>query len=205
MGRILIALLCLCFSPAIQAETVVCFGDSLTAGTGSTPGSSYPDYLAKDLKASGYDVSLINQGVPGNTTSEGLARLQSVLALHPAIVILELGANDALLGQPVASISSHLETIIKTLQAAHVQVLLAGIQLPAHLPQGPTDAYVDQFNPMYAALSAKYKLPLVPSLLDNVYGVLDLMSSDYIHPNSRGYEHVARNVMPYLQPLLPSR
>ncbi len=177
---------------------VVCFGDSLTAGHGAPPGSAYPDFLRRDLAAAGYHVTLLNQGVSGDTTKDGLARMPAVLRAHPAIVILEFGANDGLRGQPVPGMEQHLTTMILAFQRAHIRILLLGMKLPPNL--GPD--YVKQFDGMYPALAAKYKLPLVPFLLQGVYGDDTLMSPDYIHPNGEGYEHVAQNVLPYLEPML---
>ena len=187
---------------AVQAQgaqpLVVCFGDSLTAGHGAPPGSAYPDFLRKDLAAAGYHVTLANQGVSGDTTKDGLARMPAVLRAHPALVVLEFGANDGLRGQPVPGIVEHLDTMILAFQRAHIRVLLIGMDLPPNL--GPD--YVKQFDGMYPALAKKYKLPLVPFLLQGVYGDDTLMSPDYIHPNGDGYAHVAKNVLPYLEPML---
>ncbi len=201
MLRILAALLILCTTPLLRGQstqTVVCFGDSLTFGTGAPAGTSYPDDLRKALAQAGYHVDLINQGVAGDTTKDGLARMADVLRIRPAIVILELGANDGLRGQPVPGIVHNLTTMIDTFQRAHIRVLLAGIDLPPNL--GPE--YVKQFDAMYPSLAQKYKLPLIPFLLQDVYGVEGMMSSDYLHPNAAGYLVVTRNVLSYLEPML---
>ncbi len=195
--RVLLLLL-LAVPVAAHAQTVVCFGDSLTAGRGAPPGASYPDDLRRDLQHSGAHATIINQGISGDTTKDGLARIGAVLRAHPAIVVLELGANDGLRGFPVPGIEQNLERTIQQLQRAHIRILLLGMQLPPNL--GPD--YVQPFNAMYPALAAKYKLPLVPFLLQGVYGVEGLMSEDYLHPNGAGYRIVARNVLSYLQPML---
>ena len=183
---------------AQKSQTVVCFGDSLTQGVGAPAGSAYPDFLRKDLLEAGYHLDLINQGVAGDTTKDGMARVDAVLRAHPAVVVLELGANDGLRGQPVPGIVHNLSTMIDTFERARIRVLLAGIDLPPNL--GPE--YVKQFDAVYPALAAKYKLPLIPFLLQDVYGVEGMMSPDYLHPNGMGYERVARNVVPYLEPML---
>ena len=199
MQRTLLTLLFSLFVAApAWAQTVVCFGDSLTEGTGANPGASYPDFLRRNLGTSGYHVTLINQGVSGDTTKDGLARISAVLQAHPAIVILELGANDGLRGQPVSGISANLNTLIQDLQRAHIRILLAGLKMPPNL--GPD--YAQQFDAMYPTLAARYHLPLIPFLLQDVYGNDDLMSQDYIHPNGAGYNKVAQTVQGYLQPLL---
>ncbi len=194
----------LLFSPlfalahAQGAQTVVCFGDSLTFGTGASPGHSYPDFLRQDLLDAGYHITLISQGVAGDTTKDGLGRFNAVLRARPSVVVLELGANDGLRGQPVDGIAHNLSTMIEAMQRQHIRVLLAGIDLPPNL--GPD--YVKQFDSMYPALAAKYRLPLIPFLLQGVYGVEGMMSQDYLHPNGQGYERVARNVLSYLEPML---
>jgi acyl-CoA thioesterase-1 len=202
MLRTLTALLLFCSAHLVlaqtQAQTVVCFGDSLTAGYGAPPGSAYPDYLRRDLLQAGYHVTLLNQGVTGATTKDGLAQVPAVLQAHPAIVILELGANDGLRGQPVDLTVHNLNTMIETFRRAHIRVLLAGIDLPPNLGRD----YVKQFDALYPALAAKYKLPLIPFLLQGVYGVDGLMSPDSMHPNGAGYERVAQVVLPYLEPML---
>ena len=198
MPQVFAVLLFLCTAFPALAQSVVCFGDSLTAGYGSTPGKSYPDFLRKDLADAGYYVTLVNRGVSGDTTKDGLARLPAVLALQPAIVILEFGANDGIRGQPLPGIAQNLSAMIQTLQHAHIRVLLLGMNLPPNL--GPE--YIKQFDALYPTLAAKYKLPVVPFLLKGVYDVEGLMSPDYIHPNAAGYERVAQNVLPVLEPML---
>ena len=202
MLRTLLALVALShasFAPAQKSEVVVCFGDSLTQGTGAPAGSSFPDFLRKDLAADGYHLELLNQGVAGDTTKDGMSRMDAVLRAHPQVVVLELGANDGLRGQPVPGIVHNLSAMIETFQRAHIRILLAGIDLPPNL--GPE--YVKQFNAIYPALAEKYKVPLIPFLLQDVYGVEGRMSPDYLHPNATGYVVVAKNVLPYLEPLLP--
>ena len=190
----------------VPAQTIVCFGDSLTAGHGAPAGSAYPDFLRKDLAQAGYRVTVINQGVDGNTTTEGLARLPGVLGAHPSIVVLELGSNDALLGQPLPGIERNLDSLIEALQQAHVRVLLSGIDIPGNLgftpPPQLTTPYMRQFYAVYPLLASRYHLPLIPFLLQGVYGVAPLMSPDYIHPNGAGYEKVAQTVLPYVEQML---
>ena len=188
----------LCFVTGVSAQTVVCFGDSLTAGYGAPSGESYPDFLRKDLAAAGYHVTLINDGVSGDTTKDGLARLSEVLRAHPSIVVLELGANDGLRGQPAPGIERNLRTIIRTLQQHRIRILMAGIYVPPNL--GPD--YTHQFDAIFPGLAKQYRLPLIPFLLTGVFGIDGLMSPDDLHPNGAGYRHVAQTVLPYLEPML---
>jgi acyl-CoA thioesterase-1 len=189
---------CLFAQPSRRAQLIVCFGDSLTAGYGAPPGQSYPDFLESDLIERGLHERIVNRGVSGATTKDGLGELSSVVALHPDIAIVEFGANDGLRGAPVSLIVQNLDTIITTLQKAHIRVMLAGIYLPPNY--GPD--YVKQFDGMYPMLARKYKVPLLPFMLKDVYGVPGLMSSDGIHPDGEGYQVVAKNVMQVLLPML---
>lgn len=194
-AAVLFLIFCL---PLARAQTIVCFGDSLTAGYGALMGESYPDFLRKDLKSAGYHVTILNQGVSGATTKDGLERFSAVLRAHPAIVILELGANDGLRGEPVNGTTRNLSYMIQRLQLHHIRVLLAGIYVPPNL--GPE--YVRQFDAMYPALATKYHVPLIPFLLQGVFGVPGLMSEDYLHPDGAGYAKVAQTVLRYLEPML---
>ena len=171
------------------------FGDSLTAGVA---GRSYPDDLQDLLDKAGYRYRVDNQGVSGDTTTDGLARLDNVIALHPALVIVEFGGNDGLRGVPVESIRSNLEQIIQGLKNANVPLVLLGITLP---PNYGTD-YVKTFTAMYPSLAKKYNLRFVPFLLINVYQHQELMQPDGIHPNGEGNKIIAQDVFKLIEPLL---
>lgn len=180
--------------PAIAA-----FGDSLSAGFGVEPGKSYPDDLQHLLDAGGYHYRVVNLGVSGDTTTDGLERMPEVLALHPAIVILEFGANDGLRGLPVASTEKNLAAMMEAFRNGHVTVLLAGMTLPRNY--GPE--YIRSFEQVYADIAKQYKSALIPFLLEGVGGHPELTQADGLHPTAEGAAIVARNVMKYLQPMLP--
>jgi acyl-CoA thioesterase-1 len=177
---------------------LVCFGDSLTAGYGADVGKSYPDYLQKDLDQAHYKYRVVNEGVSGNTTKDGVNRLGEVLRLHPAIAVVEFGGNDGLRGLPISQSRANLDRIVGTLQGAGISVVIAGITLP---PQYGSD-YVDQFNQMYVVLAKKYHVPTIPFLLQGAYGGTGMIQRDGIHPTAKGNEVVARNVLNLLKPLL---
>ncbi len=181
-----------------RRPVIVAFGDSLTAGYGVETGYSYPDFLQKDLDRAGRKYRVMNAGVSGDTTSGGLARVGIVSALKPAIVIVELGGNDGLRGLPLASTRANLEQIIVKLRKSGARVLLAGITLPPNY--GPD--YIKQFESIYKDLAAKYKVPLIPFLLQGVAGVPGMMQGDGIHPTRKGNEIVANLVLRALKPLL---
>jgi acyl-CoA thioesterase-1 len=180
---------------------LVCFGDSLTAGYGADPGQSYPDFLQHDLDASGYKYHVVNEGVSGNTTKDGLDRLDSIVALKPAIVVLEFGGNDGLRGFKLQTTRDNLGRMISTLQAAGAKVVLAGITLPPDY--GPD--YVNAFDANYTALARQYRVPLLPFLLKDVYGLPGMMQRDNIHATGKGNAVVARNVLQLLTPVLQNR
>jgi acyl-CoA thioesterase I len=177
---------------------IVAFGDSLTAGFGADAGDSYPDYLEKDLNAQGYRYQVINLGISGNTTKDGVDRLQDALRLKPALVIVAFGGNDGLRGLPITTTRENLDRIVSTLLDSGAKVVLGGITLP---PNYGSD-YIRQFNQTYALLAAKYHLPLLPFLLQSVYGVAGGMQADGIHATDQGNAQVARNLLPLIVPLL---
>ena len=177
---------------------VVCFGDSLTAGFGADPGSSYPDFLQKDLDAKGYKYRVVNEGVSGNTSKDGVERLPGIVAMKPAIVVVEFGGNDGLRGVDVQVTRGNLANIVQTLQSAGAKIVLAGITLP---PDYGAD-YIQQFTRNYTSIARQFRVPLLPFLLQGVYGVDGMMQADRTHATAKGNEVVARNVLPYLLPLL---
>jgi acyl-CoA thioesterase I len=174
---------------------IVTFGDSLTAGV--VP-PNYPDALQRLLDENGYRYRIDNQGVSGDTTTDGLARIDNVIAAHPALVLLEFGGNDGLRGIPVDATHKNLEEMIVKLKAAQIPVVLLGITLPPNY--GPE--YVKPFTAMFSALAKKYKLTLMPFLLVHVYRDGNLMRPDGIHPNGQGNDIVAKDVFDLIRPLL---
>ncbi len=177
---------------------LVCFGDSLTAGPGVGPGQSYPDYLQALLDQRHIRYRVDNQGISGNTTKDGVQRLPEVLALHPAVVVVEFGGNDGLRGLPIADTRANLDRIVATLRRSGIRVALAGITLPPDY--GPD--YIQQFNQTYTLLARKYRVPMLPFLLKDVYGVPGMMQPDRTHATARGNQVVARNVLALVLPLL---
>jgi acyl-CoA thioesterase I len=188
--------------PSAQIEdtrpVIAAFGDSLSAGLGLDPGKSYPDDLQRLIDAAGYRYRVVNMGVNGDTTTDGVERLPSALAAHPAIVILEFGANDGLRGQPVASSKESLARMIEAFQQNDAQVVLAGMTLPRNY--GPE--YIHAFEQIYPELAKKYKLVRIPFFLDGVGGNAALTQPDGLHPTEEGAAVVAHTVMRYLQPML---
>jgi acyl-CoA thioesterase I len=177
---------------------IVCFGDSLTAGYGAEPGKSYPDYLQATLDARGYSYRVVNQGISGNTTKDGVERVDDIVAMKPAIVVVEFGGNDGLRGLPIPDSRSNLDKIINTLKSSGTKVVIAGITLPPDY--GPD--YIKQFNDTYSLIAKKYNVPLLPFLLKGVYGVDGMMQADQTHATAEGNKVVADNILPLVLPLL---
>jgi len=173
---------------------IVAFGDSLTAGFGAEPGNSYPDFLQKDLD----NWRVVNAGVSGDTSTDGVNRLAEVLSYKPRIVIVEFGGNDGLRGLPIETTRANIEQMVSTLRKPGVSVVLAGMTLPPN--SGPE--YIKSFERIYADLKAKYKVTEIPFLLEGVAANRSLMQRDGLHPTAKGNEIVAKTVLKYLKPLL---
>jgi len=183
--------------PPDNRPVIVAFGDSLTAGFGADPGKSYPDFLQQELDRRGLRYHVVNAGISGETTTDALARVDSVTTLHPVVVILEFGGNDGLRGLPIATTRSNMEQLIAALKQSGTAVLLAGMTLPPNY--GPE--YIGAFQRIYIELAAQYKIALMPFLLEGVAGT-NRMQRDGLHATADGNRIVAATVMRYLRPLL---
>ena len=181
---------------------IVILGDSLSAGFGLDAGLSYPDFLQKILDDKGYSYRVVNQGLSGDTSAGGLARIDECLAEKPKIVVVELGGNDGLRGIPTANTRANLAAIIERSQAAGALVVLAGITLPRNYG----DDYIKDFDQIFSSLALKYQVPLIPFLLEGLASpagmVPGMIQSDGIHPTAKGTPLIARNVFAKLEPLL---
>ncbi len=205
LAALLLTLVPVLGSPAWAASNagtapirILALGDSLTAGLGLEQADSFPAQLQRVLRAKGYHVRVINAGVSGDTTRDGLARLNWVLAAKPDAVIVELGANDALRGVDPALTRANLDKILHTLRQRGLPVLLAGMLAPPNMGK----AYADKFDPIYPALAIKYGTVFYPFFLDGVATRATLNQSDGMHPNARGVEVVVQHILPAVEKLL---
>lgn len=173
---------------------VVVLGDSLTAGYGLPLEQAFPARLEAALQRAGRKVRVINAGVSGDTTAGGLARLDWMLADKPQLVIVELGANDALRGLDPAGTRANLDAILARLEAAGVRVLLAGMKAPRNLGAD----YVAAFDRIYPELAARHKVALYPFFLKGVAGDPKLNLADGIHPNAEGVERIVAGILPII-------
>ena len=184
--------------PAKSLPKIVAFGDSLTAGFGLPQSASYPALLQKKLDAEGLAYEVVNAGVSGDTSAGGVRRVDWALEGDVKIVILELGANDILRGQPVDAMKENLARIIERVKAHGATVLLAGME-------APTNSGIDYrkaVHDVFPSLSRKYNIPVIPFFLDGVAGIDSLNQNDGIHPNEAGAQIVTETVYRWLRPLL---
>lgn len=179
---------------------IVAFGDSLTEGRGVDPSLNYPAKLQMRLDSAGYIYRVVNEGISGETSAQGLSRTEEIVALQPEIVIVEFGGNDGLRGIPIETTRSNLQGIIRKLQTAGIQAVLAGMEMPPNY--GPD--YTRRFREIFKSISESMQVPLIPFFLDGVGGHLELNQEDGIHPTAEGYDIVVQNVWKTLVPLLNS-
>ncbi len=177
---------------------ILAFGDSLTAGFGVGIEESYPSRLEELLKKNGFPHKVINAGVSGDTTAGGLRRINWLMKQNPQIVILELGANDALRGLPIPAMESNLSDIIEICKKQNSKVLLVGMKAPPNYGE----EYSKEFEKTFQKLAKKLKTPLVPFLLEGVAAKREYNQGDGIHPTSEGYKIVVKTVWEYLKPML---
>ncbi|HET7203564.1 MAG TPA: arylesterase [Steroidobacteraceae bacterium] len=201
-----ILVLCLSVLAAVPARaasaaspTIVVLGDSLSAAYGIRVEQGWVSLLQARLRAKGYGHRVINASSSGETTGGALARLPRVLAMHrPAVVVVELGANDGLRGLPIADIRSNLESIIQLSQQAGARILLVGMHIPPNY--GPS--YTRQFHELFGELGRKHRLARVPFLLEDVALDEGYMQDDGLHPTAAAQPLLLAEIWPRLEPLL---
>ncbi|PWV98281.1 (3S)-malyl-CoA thioesterase [Hoeflea marina] len=202
LASIAVAATILVASTAARAETlsIVGFGDSLMAGYQLPSSAGFPAQLTQALQARGHDVVITDSGVSGDTTADGLARVDWSIPDGTDGVILELGANDVLRGLPVSETRSNLEAIIARLQDRGIPVLLAGMLAPPNMGGD----YAATFNAIYPDLAKRHDLMLYPFFLDGVTGNPGLELSDGMHPNSDGIKVMVENFLPVAEQFVGS-
>src|SRR5690606_26239013 len=183
---------------AADPARLVAFGDSLMAGYGLGPGESFPEKLKAALRAKGFEVEVTGAGVSGDTTSDGLARVDWSVPDGTDIVILELGANDMLRGLPPQRTEQNLDGIIARLKERGIRVLLAGMLAAPSLGRD----YAGAFNAIYPRLAQKHDVPLYPFFLEGVAANKALLLEDGMHPNAKGVEHIVEKILPSVEAML---
>jgi acyl-CoA thioesterase-1 len=201
--RTALFVLCLILATA-QAEAtaapvkVLMFGTSLTQGLGLPPGTELPAVLQAKLAAAGIQAKVINAGVSGDTSADGLSRINWSLADKPDVAIVELGSNDALRGIDPAITERNVAAILARLEAAHIPVLVLGMKAPRNL--GPE--YATHFDAIYPRLAARYRDTLYPFALEGVALNPKLNQADGMHPNPAGVQIIAAHLFPYVEKLI---
>jgi acyl-CoA thioesterase-1 len=201
--RTLIVSICLlllaCPALATDRPLLICFGDSITAGYGVYPGQTFPEMLQRDLDNLDYNYKVDNQGTSGATTKDAVAKVNSIVLMHPDVVIVEFGGNDGLRGLPPDQTRHNLDQVLTALEKAHIKILLAGITLP---PNYGAD-YIKSFEQVFRDLAARHHVAFVPMIYKDLVHVPDTIQSDGIHPTAKGAEIIAtQTLLPALKPLL---
>jgi acyl-CoA thioesterase-1 len=186
-------------APAFAARTVLVFGDSLSAAYGLATSQGWVSLLGERIARDKLDWRVVNASVSGETTAGGLRRLPEDLKRHnPSLVVIALGANDGLRGQPVAAARANLEEMIRLARAARAEPVLVGLMIP---PNYGID-YAREFRELYPQLAKKSRVPLVPFLLDGIAERRELFLPDQLHPSAAAQPLILDNVWPTLEPLL---
>jgi len=189
----------MCMAQNAAAGTVLIVGDSISAGFGLDTSKGWVALLQQRLKKEGFDDKVVNASISGDTSAGGLARLPAALAEHkPDVVVIELGGNDGLRGQPPAQLQQNLASMIEQSQASGAKVLLLGMQIPPNYGKRYVDAFAKVFNDVATAK----KVPLVPFFLEGIGGNPALMQADGLHPALGAQGKLLENVWPTLKPLL---
>jgi len=183
----------------VEPKTIIFYGDSLTAGYGIGTELAFPKLIESQLVKDGFDVEIINAGLSGETSAGGLTRIDWILNRSFDVFVLELGANDGLRGLPVSETTKNLQAIIDKVKAKYpdTQIIIAGMMVPPNM--GPD--YGQEFEKLFPLLAAKNNLILIPFLLKDVAGNVELNQPDGIHPNSQGHKLIADNLYPYFKKL----
>lgn len=182
-----------------MAGTVLVVGDSISAAFGLESSQGWVSLLEKRLAEKGYKQRVVNASISGDTSAGGLSRLPALLAEHkPELVIIELGGNDGLRGQPPAQLQQNLAAMIDSAKGQGASVLLLGMRLPPNYGA----RYTTAFTNVYSSLAAEKQVALVPFFLDGVGGVPEMMQSDGLHPRAQAQPRLLDNLWPTLEPML---
>ncbi len=202
LASIIMLLLLLVITPAAtSAATIVCLGDSLTAGQGVDEDQAYPAVLQRLAAADKLPWTVVNAGVSGDTSAGGLRRVAWLVKGKPDWVFIALGANDGLRGQPASATQDNLTGMVERFRAAGVKVALGGMRLPTNYGE----EYRTAFSAVFPHVAQQHTVPLLPFLLEGVGGVPKLNQADGIHPTVEGHEVIARLVYGFLRPLVETR
>ena len=196
---LLLAVSLLAAQAAFAARTVMIFGDSLSAAYNLSAGEGWVDLLGQRIARAKLPWRIVNASITGETTSGGASRLAADMKSNrPAVVVIQLGTNDALRGLPIAGMRDNLERMIRIVRRARAEPVLVGLMIP---PNYGID-YANEFRALYPALAAKHRVRLVPFLLEGIADKPDLFQRDQLHPTAAAQARIADNVWPAIEPLL---
>lgn len=184
-----------------KLKTILCFGDSITAGYGLTDTKdAFPGILQQKIDSLDLNYTVINSGLSGETTAGGKSRINWVLNQDISIFILELGANDGLRGVPLSETRANLQAIVDAVKAKspETKIILAGMELPPNMGQ----EYTSEFRQIFADIAKKNNLEFIPFILKDVGGIEELNQKDGIHPTVEGHKIVANTVWNTLEPII---
>jgi len=184
-----------------KSKTILCFGDSITAGYGlEDSNEAYPALLQKKIDSLELNYTVINSGLSGETTAGGRSRLSWVMKQKVDIFLLELGGNDGLRGIPLTETKANLKAIIETIQneSPNTRIILAGMELPPNMGK----VYTTEFRELFAEIASQYDVAFIPFILKDVGGIKALNQNDGIHPTAEGHKIVANTVWEVLRPMV---
>ncbi|HEY2815588.1 MAG TPA: arylesterase [Casimicrobiaceae bacterium] len=186
---------------AAEAPVLLVVGDSISAGFGLASAEGWVNLLVAKVKAEGFGYRVVNASISGDTTAGGRARLPALLKQHhPAIVVIELGGNDALRGGDLATTRTNLDAMVSSAQSAGAKVLIVGMQLPPNYGA----AYVREFNALFGEVAKNHKTAIVPFVFNGFGDDLSQFQADRVHPTAAAQSRILANVWPALKPLLHS-
>lgn len=186
--------------PAGDVVRIAFLGDSLSAGYGLSESEAFPALVQERLREQGHPVDVLNAGVSGDTTAGGLSRLDWVLRSEPDVLVVELGGNDALRGQPLENTERNLREIVRRAQAAGAEILLLGMDVPTNY--GPD--YTNGFAELYERVAEEERVRLLPAFIREVGMTPSLMLPDGLHPTAEGHRKLAESLVAALEPMLAS-
>lgn len=204
MWRVAIGMVLLLIAASAYSapKTVLVLGDSLSAEYGLTRGSGWVALLQQRLQQQKIDATLVNASISGETTIGGKTRLPALLSKHnPDIVVIELGANDALRGLQLSATRANLDALLSMSKAAKAKVVLVGMQIP---PNYGAD-YANQFSQLFSTAAKQYKAALVPFFMQGIADQPAMFQADRMHPNEQAQPQLLDNVWSHLKPLLSVR
>ena len=187
-------------SAEAQQQTILFFGDSITAGYGLDEEQAFPALIQQKIDSLGAEHNVVNAGLSGETTAGGARRVDWILRQEIDIFVLGLGGNDGLRGIDPANTKENIETIITKVKAKSpdIEIVLAGMEAPPNLG----DRYTERFRQLFSDVAEQHELTFIPFLLEDVAGIRELNQPDGIHPTAEGQQIIADNIWEYLKPML---